>query len=183
MLTLQQIRTMFREEVRGGTAHTITAPPLPRSPFFEDVVEAIIKHSSHFRFYHKQMLNKAKKVKVDFMLRYFCPKFSLRFFTRSRKKPGSASWFVISTFHAGLTETWVRRKKIFTYWRIYLQALSNQYRRLPQTWDDVSHLTFIFSKLLWPCKIYFYETNCIQKFHFSPFYADFFRFLIWMQVF
>ena len=56
------------------------------------------------------MLNKAKKVKVDSMLRYFCPKFSLRFFTRSRKKPGSASWFVISTFHAGFTETWVRRK-------------------------------------------------------------------------
>ena len=58
------------------------------------------------------------------------------------------------------------------------------YCRLPQTWDDVSHLTFIFSNLLWPnCKIYFNETNCIQKFHISTFYADFFRFLIWIQVF
>ena len=36
------------------------------------------------------------------------------------------------------------------------------YRHISQTWDDVSHLTFIFGKLLWPnCKRYCNGSNCI----------------------
>ena len=42
------------------------------------------------------------------------------------------------------------------------------YHQVSQTWDDVSHLTFIFSKLLWQnCKRHFYGTNWIQNFHIS----------------
>ena len=50
------------------------------------------------------------------------------------------------------------------------------YRRVTQTWNDVPDLPFIFSKQLWPdCLRYCNGTNCIQKFHISTFFTDFFK--------
>ena len=50
------------------------------------------------------------------------------------------------------------------------------YRRVTQTWNDVPDLPFIFSKQLWPdCLRYCNGTNCIQKFHISTFFTDFFQ--------
>ena len=57
------------------------------------------------------------------------------------------------------------------------------YRRVTQTWNDVPDLPFIFSKQLWPdCLRYCNGTNCIQKFHISTFFTDFFKFLILLKV-
>ena len=44
--------------------------------------------------------------------------------------------------------------------------------------------SFIFSKQLWPdCLRFCNGTNCIQKFHISTFFTDFFKFLILLKVF
>ena len=57
------------------------------------------------------------------------------------------------------------------------------YRRVTQTWNDVPDLPFIFSKQLWPdCLRYCNGTNCIQKFHISTFFTDFFKFLTLLKV-
>ena len=69
-------------------------------------------------------------------------------------------------------------------WSKCFHILYVMYRHVSQTWDDVSHLTFICGKLLWPnCKRYCNRSNCIKKFHISTFMADFFRFSILTKVF